>query len=76
VYNIGGGRKCSCSIIEAIKIIEDELKIKIKINYQKQHRTGDHKWWVTNNKKFMKDYPIFKINYNIKKIIKELIENK
>jgi|TARA_B110000503_G_scaffold64164_1_gene101204 CDP-paratose 2-epimerase len=76
VYNIGGERKCSCSIIEAIKIIEKELQIKIKINYQKQHRTGDHKWWITNNQKFKKDYPKFKITYNIKKIIKELIENK
>jgi CDP-paratose 2-epimerase len=76
VYNIGGGRKCSCSIIEAIKIIEKELKIKIKINYDKQHRTGDHKWWITDNTKFKKDYPKFKISYNIKKIIKELLREK
>lgn len=76
VYNIGGGRKCSCSIIEAIQIIEKELKIKIKINYDKQHRTGDHKWWITDNSKFKKDYPKFKIFYNIKKIIKELIREK
>lgn len=76
IYNIGGGRKCSCSILEAIKLIEEILKIKIKIIYEKKHRTGDHKWWITNNKKFMRDYPNVKINYNIKKIIEELIDNK
>ena len=76
VYNIGGGRKCSCSILEAIKLIEEILKIKIKIKYQKKNRTGDHKWWITDNRKFIKDYPKFKINYNIKKIIEELIDNR
>ena len=76
VYNIGGGRKCSCSILEAIKLIEQILKIKIKIKYQKKNRTGDHKWWITDNRKFMKDYPNIKINYNIKKIIEELIDNR
>ena len=75
VYNIGGGRKCSCSIIEVIKIIEKKIKIKIKLNFIKKARTGDHIWWITNNDKFKKDYPNFRIKYNIEKIIEELIEN-
>jgi len=75
VYNIGGGRKCSCSILEAIAILEKNLSIKIKIKYRKKNRIGDHKWWITDNSKFMKKYPKFKINYNINKIIKELIKN-
>ena len=75
VYNIGGGRKCSCSILEAIAIIEKKLSIKIKIKYEKKNRTGDHKWWITDNSKFTKNYPKFKINYDIKKIIEELIKN-
>ena len=73
VYNIGGGRKCSCSIIEAINIIEKNAKIKVKLKVLKKARTGDHIWWITDNKKFMKDYPNFKIRYNIEKVIEELI---
>ena len=73
VYNIGGGRKCSCSIIEAINIIERKVDIKVKLKTLKKARTGDHIWWITNNKKFMKDYPNFKIKYNIERIIEELI---
>ena len=75
VYNIGGGKKCSCSIIEAINIIEEKIKIKVRLNIIKKARTGDHIWWITDNNKFMKDYPAFKIKYDIKKIIEELIIN-
>ena len=75
VYNIGGGRKCSCSIIEAINIIEKKIKINVKLKVLKKARTGDHIWWITNNNKFMKDYPNFKIKYDIEKIIEELIVN-
>ena len=73
VYNIGGGRKCSCSITEAINIIEKKANIKVKLKVLKKARTGDHIWWITDNKKFMKDYPNFKIKYNIEKVIEELI---
>ena len=43
--------------------------------YLKSNRVGDHKWYVTNNSKFMKDYPKWKQIYNTKKIIEELISN-
>jgi CDP-paratose 2-epimerase len=75
IYNIGGGKKCSCSILEAIKIIENKIHAKIKLNFTKKARTGDHIWWITNNDKFRKDYPNFRIKYNIEKVIEELIEN-
>ena len=75
VYNIGGGRKCSCSVIEAINIIEKKLKIKIKLNFLRKARTGDHLWWISDNSRFIKDYPNFKIKYNIEKVIEELITN-
>ena len=39
-------------------------------------RLGDHQWYITDNSKFKKDYPKFKITYNINKIIKELVSGK
>ena len=75
VYNIGGGRFSNCSILEAISEIEHMAKIKIKRKFIKQNRVGDHIWYITNNKKFKKDYPNWKQKYNTKKIIKELILN-
>ncbi|MDC3089638.1 NAD-dependent epimerase/dehydratase family protein [Candidatus Pelagibacter sp.] len=73
VYNIGGGRFSNCSILEAIEEIEKLTNIKIKKKIIKQNRVGDHVWYITNNKKFKKDYPEWKQKYTTKKIIEELI---
>ena len=73
VYNIGGGRYSNCSIIEALDLIETIEKIKIKRKVISKNRAGDHKWYITDNSKFKKDYPKWKQKYNTKKIIKELI---
>ena len=73
VYNIGGGRFSNCSILEAISIIEDKIKKKIKTNLIKKARVGDHQWYISNLKKFKSHYPEWKQKYNIDKIIEEMI---
>ena len=75
IYNIGGGRFSNCSILEAIEIIEKELNIKIKKKFLKKSRVGDHIWYISNNKKFMKKYPKWKQKFNIRRIILDLIYN-
>ncbi len=75
VYNIGGSRKSNCSILEAAKLIEIYSGIKPKFKYIKKNRTGDHIWWISNNDKFIKDYPNWQIKYDVKKIIKEMVLN-
>ena len=75
IYNIGGGRYSNCSILEAIEIIEKELNIKIKKKFVKKSRVGDHIWYISNNKKFMKKYPKWKQKFNIRRIILDLIYN-
>ena len=73
IYNIGGGRKSNCSIIEALNNVEMLANIKIKRIYNKTNRVGDHIWYITDTKKFRKHYPNWKPKYNTKKIIEELI---
>ena len=74
-YNIGGGRYSNCSILEALEIVENIAKIKIKKKFINDNRVGDHIWYISDNKKFKKDYPNWKQKYNTKKIIEELIAN-
>ena len=74
IYNIGGGTYSNCSILEAINIIEKITKLKIKIKYDSKNRIGDHIWYVSDLKKFKKDFPNWKQKYNSFKIIEELIE--
>ena len=72
VYNIGGGRKNSCSILEAIDLIEKQTEKKLRCSYVKKNRTGDHIWYITDSRKFKKHYPNWKIQYSLKKIIREM----
>ncbi len=74
VYNIGGGRYSNCSITEALDLVEDITKIKIRRKYIETPRVGDHIWYISNLSKFKKHYPKWKQKYNTKKIIKELVE--
>ncbi len=75
VYNIGGGRFSNCSIVEALNLVEKISKIKIKRNYTKQPRIGDHIWYISDITKFKKHYPNWKQIYNTKRIIMELIDS-
>ena len=74
VYNIGGGRKNSCSILEIIDILKNKHDIVTKYQILKKNRSGDHIWYISNLSKFKKHYPNWKQKYNTKKIIEELIE--
>jgi len=75
IYNIGGGRYSNCSITEALEMVEKLCNIKIKKEYINKSRVGDHIWYISDLRKFKKDYPNWKQKYNTKKIIEELIDS-
>ena len=74
VYNIGGGRDNSLSIMEAIEKINNKLG-KTWSNYicNDTSRSGDHIWYISNLDKFKNDYSEWSIKYSIDNIIQELI---
>ena len=72
-YNIGGGRMSNCSVLEALKIVEQLTNTPVIKKKIKQNRVGDHIWYISNTKKFKKHYPKWKQKYNNLKIIEELI---
>ena len=73
VYNLGGGRNNSCSILEAINLIENISGVKNKYKILKENRIGDHIWWITDNSKFKKDYPSWKIKYSLQNSLEQMI---
>jgi len=75
VYNIGGGRYSNCSILEALELVENIKKINIKKEIIKKNRVGDHMWYISDTRKFRKDFPNWKQKYNTKRIIEELIDS-
>ena len=75
IYNAGGGRKNSISILEAINLINKLTKNNYK-NYKvvNKNRKGDHIWYVTDFSKFKNKYKKWKITKDIKTTILEIIK--
>ena len=46
----------------------------MKKNYNNNNRVGDHIWYISSNRKFKKDYPNWKLKYNLKQIIEQIIK--
>ena len=75
IYNAGGGRKNSISILEAINLVNQITKKKwnnFKVN--KESRSGDHIWYISNYKKFNKKFPTWKIKHSNEDIIEQIIK--
>ncbi len=74
VFNIGGGRESNISVLEAINKCEKITKKKINFKIVNFERSGDHKFWITNMRKFKKRYPKWKIKYSIDDILLEMLD--
>ena len=75
VYNLGGGRQNSVSMIEAIDRIGQLTGKKLNWKYVEEARKGDHICYISNLGKFKKDYPNWKITRGLDTILREIIES-
>jgi CDP-paratose 2-epimerase len=76
VYNLGGGRNNNVSILELIQILKaKKSNIEKNIFYNKKSRIGDHKWYISDNTKFINDYPSWSQKNNILNIVDEIYYN-
>ena len=57
VYNLGGGRNNSCSILEAFKLAEDVSGKKMQYDYVDKNREGDHICYISDLSKMKQHYP-------------------
>jgi CDP-paratose 2-epimerase len=72
VYNIGGGRYANCSMLEAIEICERISGKKLNYSYSEQNRVGDHIWWISDISAFERDYPNYKLEYDIEATLQDI----
>ena len=75
VFNLGGGRENSASLIEVIDKLQSLAKRKLKVTYQNKIRVGDHKWWITDFSKFKTYFPSWKISHTLNQIILEIYKS-
>ncbi|MEM6712219.1 MAG: NAD-dependent epimerase/dehydratase family protein [Pseudomonadota bacterium] len=72
VYNIGGGRRVCCSMLEAIKVCEEEAGRALDWTYSDENRIGDHIWWISDTSRFEETYPEFELRYDLRSIVQDL----
>jgi len=72
VYNIGGGRANSCSILEAIDMCEAITNKILRTVYSKDNRIGDHKWYISDIGKFIGDFPNWSQQFNLGWILTDI----
>jgi CDP-paratose 2-epimerase len=75
VYNIGGGRQNSLSILEAFKLIEEISGKKMRRQYSEKNRIGDHMCYISDLSKMREHYPSWDISKSLNDIFTEIYEN-
>jgi CDP-paratose 2-epimerase len=72
VYNLGGGRANSISVLEAIEACERIAGRELEWTLSDTARAGDHRWWISDLDSFRADYPEWKIEHDLGRTLREI----
>jgi CDP-paratose 2-epimerase len=75
VYNIGGERHRSCSILEAVLACEMLTGKRMNTRYVDTPRKGDHKWWITDMSRWREDFPDWEQSYTLRGMLSEIMQS-
>ena len=73
VYNLGGGKDNSCSILEAFEICESFSGKKQIFEYLDGNRIGDHICYYSDLRKIKLHYPNFRIEQSLESTIEQIV---
>ncbi len=57
VYNLGGGRDNSASVLESMAMLEQRLGRSMNVTYSEVNRVGDHICYISDLRRLRQDYP-------------------
>jgi CDP-paratose 2-epimerase len=72
VYNIGGGRGNSCSILEAFDLVERITGRRMRHEYVDRAREGDHICYISDLTRLRTDFPGWDITRSLDDIVSEI----
>jgi CDP-paratose 2-epimerase len=75
VYNLGGGKANSCSILEAFKMIESLSGKTQRYVYIEENRIGDHICYYSDLRKIESNYPNWTITKSLDDIFEEIYQS-
>ena len=74
VYNLGGGKANSCSILEAFQIAESFTGKQQVYTYVDENRVGDHICYYSDLRKMKAHYPDWDISQTLEETIRQIVE--
>jgi CDP-paratose 2-epimerase len=74
VYNLGGGRSNSVSMLEAIDRFEEAIGRTLDWTYVDDNRVGDHMCYISDLRRIQNDYPDWELTRSLDSIIQEIAE--
>jgi CDP-paratose 2-epimerase len=75
VYNLGGGKGNSCSILETFKMVEQITGKKQRFTYVDQNRIGDHICYYSDLSKLQSHFPKWSITKSLPVTLAEITES-
>lgn len=75
VYNLGGGKDNSCSILEAFQLVENFSGKKQVYAYMDENRIGDHICYYSDLRKMKEQYPDWDITKSLPATIQEIVSS-
>ena len=75
VYNIGGGKNNSCSILEVFQLTEQITGNQMVYEYVDDNRIGDHICYYSDLSKMKLHYPEFEITKDLNYIVENIYKN-
>jgi CDP-paratose 2-epimerase len=73
VYNLGGGRENSCSILEAFARVEELSGRRMRHEYVERAREGDHICYISDLSKLRTHFPGWKLTHSLDDIFGQLV---
>lgn len=74
VYNIGGGKANSCSIVEAFELVSARTGRAMEWTYCEHPRDGDHICYFSDLRKIQRDYPDWSPQISLHNILDQLVD--
>jgi CDP-paratose 2-epimerase len=74
VYNLGGGKHNSCSILEAFQMVEATTGKPQRHRYVDQNRAGDHICYYSDLRKMRSHYPQWTLTRSLQQIMEEIVD--
>jgi CDP-paratose 2-epimerase len=74
VYNLGGGKANSCSILEAFAAVESVTGAPQRYTYVDENRIGDHIVYYSDLRKMRAHYPAWDVRVTLEEIVGQIAE--